>query len=242
MMMTVAEMSRLTGVSVRTLHHYDSIGLLKPDQVTEAGYRLYGDEALRRLRSILLLREVQFPLREIKAILDRPGYDARAALPEQIRLLEMQRDRLNAVIAQARQLEQNGGLTLDFSTFDQTKQQQYADEAKRRWGATDAYREYETRTRDRHPDEMQAAGDGLMAIFAEFGAIRHMQSHCAEAQALTGKLQRYITDHFYTCTNDILRGLGQMYAAGGDMTDNIDKAGGKGTADFASQAIAVYCK
>lgn len=241
-MKTVHEVSRLTGVSVRALHYYDQIGLLKPTGTTAAGYRLYGAEALMRLHAILLFRELRFPLSEIRRILDTPGFSPQDALREQIALLEMQRDRLNAVIAQARQLEQNGGLTLDFSTFDQTKQQQYADEAKRRWGATDAYREYETRTRDRHPDEMQAAGDGLMAIFAEFGAIRHMQPNCAEAQALAAKLQRYITDHFYTCTNDMLRGLGQMYAAGGDMTDNIDKAGGKGTADFASQAIAIYCK
>lgn len=241
-MKTVHEVSRLTGVSVRALHYYDQIGLLKPTEVTAAGYRLYGAAALTRLHAILLFRELRFPLSEIRRILDTPGFNPQEALREQITMLEMQRDRLDAVIAQARQLEQNGGITLDFSAFDQTKQQQYADEAKRRWGSTDAYREYETRTIGKQPADMQAAGEGLMTIFAEFGAIRHLQPDCAEAQELVGRLQSYITDHFYTCTKEILHGLGQMYASGGDMTDNIDKAGGNGTATFAARAIAVYCR
>ena len=79
-MRTVKEVSKLTGVSVRTLHHYDAIGLLKPTAVTQAGYRLYDDEALGRLQSILLFRELQFPLKEIQAILDSPGFDRSQAL------------------------------------------------------------------------------------------------------------------------------------------------------------------
>ena len=81
-----------------------------------------------------------------------------------------------------------------------------------------------------------------MDIFTEIGAIRHTDPASAEAQALIGKLRQYITDHFYTCTPQILRGLGQMYVAGGEMTDNIDNAGGEGTADFAHRAIEIYCK
>ena len=88
-MRTVKEVSRLTGVSVRTLHHYDAIGLLKPTEVTRAGYRLYDDTALSRLQSILLFRELQFPLKEIKAILDSPDFDPEEALTQQIKLLEM---------------------------------------------------------------------------------------------------------------------------------------------------------
>ena len=83
-MKTVKEVSRLTGVSVRTLHHYDAIGLLKPTRVTEAGYRLYDDTALARLHTILLLRQLQFPPRQIKEILDSPGFDPMDALQEQI--------------------------------------------------------------------------------------------------------------------------------------------------------------
>ena len=86
-MKTVKEVSRLSGVSVRTLHHYDAIGLLKPTRVTEAGYRLYDDTALARLQAILLFRELQFPLKEIKAILDSPNFDQQEALAQQIRIL-----------------------------------------------------------------------------------------------------------------------------------------------------------
>ena len=89
-MRTVNEVSKLTGVSVRTLHHYDAIGLLKPTEVTEAGYRLYDDTALSRLQNILLFRELQFPLKEIKAILDSSNFDPLEALAQQIELLELQ--------------------------------------------------------------------------------------------------------------------------------------------------------
>ena len=88
-MLTVNEVSRLTGVSVRSLHHYDAIGLLKPARVTEAGYRLYGDDELKRLQNILLFRELQFPLKQIRTILDSPDFDQREALAQQIRLLEL---------------------------------------------------------------------------------------------------------------------------------------------------------
>ncbi len=88
-MWTVKQVSRITGVSVRTLHHYNAIGLLRPAKVTDAGYRLYDDAALRRLQNILLFRELQFPLREIKAILDSPNFDPAATLEQQIQLLEM---------------------------------------------------------------------------------------------------------------------------------------------------------
>ena len=88
-MRTVHEVSRLTGVSVRTLHHYDAIGLLKPAHVTQAGYRLYDDAALRRLQSILLFRELQFPLKQIKAILDSPGFDRKEALRQQLEMLQL---------------------------------------------------------------------------------------------------------------------------------------------------------
>lgn len=103
-MKTVKEVSRITGVSVRTLHHYDAIGLLKPTAVTEAGYRLYDDAALKRMQSILLFRELQFPLKDIKRILDAPDFDPMTALAQQVRLLEMQREHLEQLISHAREI------------------------------------------------------------------------------------------------------------------------------------------
>ncbi len=100
-MRTVKEVSKITGVSVRTLHHYDAIGLLKPTKVTEAGYRLYDDTALSRLQNILLFRELQFPLKEIKAILDSPDFDPSEAISQQIGLLELQYKHIGELIALA---------------------------------------------------------------------------------------------------------------------------------------------
>ena len=241
-MKTVKEVSRITGVSVRTLHHYDAIGLLKPTRVTEAGYRLYDDTALRRLQTILLFRELQFPLKEIKEILDSPGFDPKEALAQQIHLLELQRQHLDALISHARQIQKTGVMNMDFSAFDTTEMDKYAAEAKARWGKTEAYKEFAQKTAGQTPEQMKAAGDALMALFAQFGAIRHTSPASGEAQALVAKLQGFITEHYYTCTKQILRGLGQMYIAGDSMTENIDNAGGKGTAEFAHQAIEVYCQ
>ena len=241
-MKTVKEVSRLTGISVRTLHHYDAIGLLPPTRVTEAGYRLYDNAALQRLQTILLLRQLQFPLKKIREILESPGFDPKDALADQIRLLELQRQHLDHLIAHARNLQTTGGLSMDFSAFDTTELDTYAAEAQRRWGGTDAYQEFSQKTKGQSKAQLKTDGDGLMDIFAELGKIRHLSPASEEAQALIARLQAFITEHFYTCTKPILKGLGQMYIAGDSMTGNIDRSGGEGTAAFAHEAIEIFCK
>ena len=240
-MKTVKEVSKLTGVSVRALHHYDAIGLLKPAQLTEAGYRLYDDAALQRLQTILFFRELQFPLKEIQKILDSPGFDPMKALDQQIRLLELQRQHLDDLLSHARQIQKTGVINMDFKTFDRSRLNEYTAQAKAVWGNTEAYREFEQNTADRTAQQMTATGNALMDIFREFGAIRHLSPASQEAQALVARLQDFITAHYYTCTKQILRSLGQMYIAGDSMTENIDAAGGAGTAQFAHQAIEIYC-
>ena len=241
-MKTVKEVSKLTGVSVRTLHHYDNIGLLQPAKVTDAGYRLYDDASLRRLHAILLLKELQFPLKEIREILDRPGFDPMEALAHQIRLLELQKEHLENLIAHARTIQKTGVIPMDFSSFDTAKIDRYAQEAKKKWGNTEAYKEYEVKTDGKTAGDMQATGDRLMDIFREFGEIRHLSPASEDAQALVAKLQNFISDNYYTCTKQILFGLGQMYAAGDEMNENIDRAGGEGTGAFARDAITIFCK
>lgn len=118
----------------------------------------------------------------------------------------------------------------------------YTEEVRRRWGDTEAYREFEAKTAGKTTREMMASGDGLMDIFRAFGEIRHTPPEGPEAQALVGKLQDFITAHFYTCTGPILQSLGQMYIAGDSMTEHIDTAGGAGTAAFVHGAIAYYCR
>ena len=237
-MKTVKEVSELTGVSVRTLHHYDAIGLLHPTRVTDSGYRLYDDTALRRLNAILLLRELEFPLKEIGQILDSPGFDPIAALEDQIRLLELKREHLDQVIAHARSIQKTGVIELNFKPYDNSEQERYAAEAKERWGKTDAYREYEAKGKSQK--ENQFAGEAMMDIFREMGQIRDLSPDAPEAQALAAKLQNHITANYYTCTKPSFAGLGQMYVTDDRFRANIDAAGGEGTAEFAGKVIAIY--
>ena len=240
-MKTVKEVSASSGVSVRTLHHYDAIGLLRPSQVTEAGYRLYDERALARLQHILLLRELQFPLRQIREILDAPGFDGKQALADQIRLLELQKARTEQLIALARNLQNTGVPSMDFSPFDKRELEQYQKEAKERWGNTPAWEEYAQKQGSQAGDPADA-GAQLMAQFARLGALRHLSPGDPRVQSAVDGIRQFITKHYYTCTKEIFRSLGQMYAADPRFKENIDKAGGTGTADFAAQAISIYCK
>lgn len=241
-MKTVLEMSKLAGISIRTLHHYDAIGLLKPTEVTQAGYRLYDDAAIQRLHSILLLKELEFPLKEIKRILDTPGFDHQAALEQQIHLLELRREHIDHLIAYAKQLQENGGTYMNFSAFDTSKLDAYSQEAKERWGNTAAYQESQKRNSARSQKETAGFGQEMMVIFARFGSIRQSDPSGDEAQALAAELQQFITDHFYNCTKEIFAGLGELYTSDARFKSNIDSAGGQGTADFAAEAIRQYCK
>lgn len=239
-MMTVNEVSKLTGVSIRTLHYYDTIGLLHPTDVTESGYRLYDDTALERLQQILLFRELEFPLKEIKRILECKNFDRREALDQQIGLLTLKKEHLEKLIDFAREIKQTGVRNMDFQAFDTTKVDEYAKQAKERWGSTEAYRECEEKSRNRSKIDTDVINREFMKIFAEFGAMSDKGPGDRAVQEQTKKLQDYITEHFYTCTPEILAGLGKMYAADGEFRKNIDKAGGKGTAEFAAKAIEIY--
>lgn len=240
-MKTVNEVSKLTGVSVRTLHHYDAIGLLNPTQVTDAGYRLYDDTALARLQTILLFRELQFPLKEIKSILDSPDFNREQALKQQIGLLELQRRQLDTLISFAREIIETGVNNMDFSAFDKTEIEQYKAEVKERWGKTDAYKEYEQKTAGQSEKVQTEAAEKLMQVFAEFGKIKHLAPESDAAQALVKELRQCITENYYDCTKPILESLGQMYVGDERFKANIDARGGVGTAEFASKAIEIYC-
>ena len=243
-MRTVNDVSKLTGISVRTLHYYDQIGLLKPSQTTAAGYRLYDDGALEKLQQIMLYRELEFPLRDIKAIMESSDFDRNLALQQQIEMLTLKKEHLENLIAFARGIKALGVKYMDFTAFDTKKLDQYAEEAKKNWGNTDAYKEYEERTKGKSKAHKNQMGAALMELFVEFGEMAKAGASPADeaVQTQVKKLQDYITDNFYACNNEILSGLGKMYAGGGDFTTNIDKAGGVGTAAFVNQAIEAYCK
>jgi len=241
-MKSVKEIAKQTGVSVRTLHHYDAIGLLKPSFVAESGYRYYDEEALERLYLILLFRELGFPLKDIGKILDAPDYDRNRILDTQIALLKAKAAHLRECIQLANTIKQTGVNNMAFNNWDTKKIKEYDAQAKTLYGKTDAYKEYSKKAEGRSQEQQKVLGDGLMALFARLGTMKALAPESPEVQAWVKQLQNYITEHYYTCTPQILQGLGQMYAGGGSMTENIDAAGGIGTGEFALQAITVFCK
>lgn len=233
MKMQIKEFAKFTGVSVRTLHYYDEIGLLKPASVDRStGYRYYDENSLLRMQEILFYRELDFSLKSIQEILSSPKYDKNEALRQQKELLTLKKERLEGLISAVDRAMEGENV---MSAFDNSKFEQYKAEAKEKWGKTDAYKEYERRGKDDR-------GDAMMAIFVEIGQVRHLDPASAQVQALVAKLQQFITDHYYTCTKQILRGLGQMYVADERFKANIDRAGGEGTAEFTSRAIEIFCK
>ena len=240
--MTVHEVSQRTGLSVRTLQYYDRIGLLVPQTRTQSGYRIYTENDLETLQQIMLFRELEFPLKEIRRIIASPDFDREKALGQQIGLLELQKEHIENLIRLAREIREKGAKELKFDAFDKQKLDEYAKQAKDSWGKTEAYREYEKKAAGRNTDEEGSIAQGLMKIFTRFGAIRGQDPASGEAQKLVKELQGYITEHYYTCTNEILKGLGSMYAAGGEFTQNIDRAGGEGTAVFVDKAIRRHCE
>ena len=239
-MMNIGELSALSHVSIRTLRHYDKLGLLKPARVTEAGYRQYDEAALQRLHTILLFRELEFPLSDIKRILDAPDFDPAAALEKQITLLTMRREHIDNLILLARGLKAKGMKHMDFSAFDTKKMDDYANQAKALWGKTDAYKEFEEKQKSATEEDNRNAEKDIMKIFCEFGAVKHLDPADQQVQVLVAKLRAFITEHFYNCTPEILKGLGKMYACGGAFTESIDGVGGEGTAVFSDKAIEIY--
>ena len=241
-MKTLNEIAKLAHTSVRTLHHYDAIGLLKPTKITEAGYRLYDDAALERLYLILLFRELEFPLKEIQGILDAPDFDRNRVLEQQVELLKAKVKHLQTCIHLANGIKLIGVKNLKFKNWDPKKIDAYSAQAETLYGKTDAWQEYKQKADGRSREQEQALGDGILELFTKLGTMKQLSPDSAEVQAWVKELQSYITQHFYNCTPQILRGLGEMYAGGGSMTENIDAAGGKGTGEFAREAIRIYCK
>lgn len=241
-MMIVNEVSRLTGVSIRTLQYYDKIGLLPPADYTEVGYRLYDDETLQKLQIILLFRELEFPLKDIRRIIESPVFDREKALEQQIHILELKKEHIENLIDLARGVKKSRVKDMtDFTAFDTAKIDDYIAKAREYWGDTAAFKEFEEKNADRTSEENAGINTELMKIFVQFGGMKDMDPASPKVQKQVKKLQDYITDKFYKCTNTILSSLGHAYSAEGEMNRNIDKAGGKGTGEFVDKAIQIYC-
>ena len=240
-MMTVNDVSKMTGVSIRTLHYYDEIGLLKPAKYTDSDYRLYDDAALEKLQQILLFRELEFPLKDIKEIVNRSDFDKTKALEQQIELLELKKEHIENLLNMCKYLKVRGVRKLNFSAFDTSKLDEYAKKAKEQWGDTPAYKEYAEKSKNWTKEYESGLMADFTKLFEEFGTMKEMDPASEEVQAQVKKVQDFITEHMYTCTDDILYGLGTGYVGGGELTQNIEKMGGEGTSEFIFQAIKIYC-
>ena len=239
MKMQIKEFARLSGVSVRTLHYYDEIGLLRPAAVDgQTGYRYYDEASLLRMQEILFYRELDFPLKSIVEILSSPHYNKEEALMEQRELLRLKKERLERLMEAI-----DGALRGEnvMKAFDNSKMEQYMAQAKERWGKTEAWQEFEEKSVGRTPQTEKDLSEQLMEFFAHFGALRGKDPGSEAVQQTVAQLQQFITENYYTCTKEILRHLGQMYTAVGSMRDNIDARGGAGTAELAARAIEIYC-
>lgn len=241
-MLTVKQVSRLTGVSVRTLQYYDRIDLLKPAAHSKAGYRLYDEKDLEKLQQILLFRELEFSLKEIREIIESPDFDKDKALRQQIKLLELRKEHLDNLIEMANEIRSREEGKVDFKAFDKTKMNEYAKRAREQWGKTDAYREFEEKNRVRTDNDNINLANQMMEFFVRFGRIKEGSPKSEEAFELVRSLQSFITDNYYNCSDEILFSLGKAYGAGGEFTENINRHAGKGSAEFASKAIEEYSR
>ena len=243
MRLSISEAAKRAGVSVRTLHYYDEIGLLKPSETTPAGYRYYDGAAMASLQQILFYRELDVPLEQIGRILNAPEHDRTEALQKHRTLLLMKRRRLDDMLRLVD--ETIGGIAMYDERPKPTQadweavKEQYAREAAERWGNTEAFLESREKHAKYTPEQEARISAEMEEIFRAFGACGDPEGD--EARALVERWQAHITKYHYNCTDGILACLGQMYVNDPRFKEDLDKYG-SGTAQKISDAIAAYCK
>jgi MerR family transcriptional regulator, thiopeptide resistance regulator len=213
---TVGELARRAGVTVRTLHHYDEIRLLRPRSFTESGYRLYGPDDLERLSLVRLYREAGLPLEEIRRILDAPGFDRDAALRAHRERLLATIDDTRALVAVVDRLLDPPGGTMD---------NPYEEEARQRWGHTDAYKESQRRAKKYDADTWKQIGEESGAVEAELAACLAAGEPAEGVRAMdAAEAHRQQIDRwFYPCGPEMHTALGEMYVADPRFTAHYDK-------------------
>ena len=240
----VRELASLAGISVRTLHHYDEIGLLAPRRRSAAGYRLYDEDDLLRLQQILIGRELGFPLVEIGRSLDDPQFDLKRALATQREQLLGQARRTDAMLraidaALGLLAAQSSRDTMNMTEiFDGFAPSKYEDEAKERWGNTEAYKESATRTSRYTAADWARYKAEQAAVYSD--AVAAMTAgkrpDDPEVMAIAERLRLLIDHWFYPCSHAMHSGLASMHDADSRFSDNIDRHG-KGLSGFLSAAI-----
>ncbi|WP_336206869.1 MerR family transcriptional regulator [Nonomuraea sp. LPB2021202275-12-8] len=245
MSLSVGQVSRLAGITVRTLHHYDEIGLLSPGERTGAGYRRYTDDDLIRLQQILLYRELGFPLDEIAVILDNPQVDELTQLRRQHELLTRKSERLRQVIAAVERAMQARSVGINLTPeerlelFGDFRPEDHEAEVERRWGAGEAYQESRRRVATYTKDDWLRLRAEAAAVTEDLVAAYKagLPPDGEQAMDLAERHRGHITRWFYTCTYEIHRGLGELYVSDPRFTAVYD-AQAPGLAAYLRFAIA----
>jgi DNA-binding transcriptional MerR regulator len=243
---TVHQLASMAGISVRTLHHYDHIGLLTPSARTAAGYRLYGTADLLRLQQILLYRELDLPLEEIRRILDDPGFDPIRALAQHRRTLELQAERLAHLLHTidrtiARLTEVDMSLTDEelYEGLPKEQVERWKREVDERYDpklVAESNRRVHAMSKDQWND-VKAEGDAISRRMAE---LMGRAAGDPEVQATIARQHAWI-ENFYPCSAEVFQGLGQHYAENPEFRANYDKYR-PGLADFMRDAMAYYAR
>lgn len=240
----------MAGISVRMLHHYDKIGLLDPESVSAAGYRLYSDENLDRLQQILFFKELNFPLQEIKIILDSPNFNKKEALETHRQLLLEKKLRLEKIIQSVDKTinSMEGEFKMDkkeiLNVFSMTEieehQRKYSEEVKEKYGNTSAYKESNEKTSKYTKEDWSNIMKDWDIIYKKLANLMDKNPDDKEVQEYIHQSREHISKNFYDCTPEIFRGLGEIYVNDERFTANIDKYK-TGLSKFLRDAINVYC-
>ena len=242
MLRKVKEVAELTGVSIRTLHHYDRIGLLSPEHVTEAGYRQYSERDLETLQQILFFRELGFPLKNIGEILQSPEYDKAEALALQREALLEKRSRLDRMIRTLENTIQDakGEIKMTdkekFEGFDFTNNP-YEEEARQRWGNEAVDRSKQTLA-DMGQEGQKQISEQMDTLFRRLAAMRHRDPASDEVQKAIGEWHAFLNGMGHTYSPEAFKGLGQLYIQDERFTRNMDKFG-DGFAKFMADAMGI---
>lgn len=242
---TVQQLARLSGVSVRTLHYYDEVGLLQPGRAANNGYRQYSESDLVKLQQILFFRELDFPLKDIQRMMHSPNFDIVRALRDQKKMLQLKRTKINALIktidTTINNMQNNKPFDGEemYDAFKDDDVKQYQDEVKQRWGHTDAYKQSMERVSRMTKAEMEKLKeDGRKHTQAIADSMDKGFDH-PDVQALIAKSHEGI-NFFYECGLDMFRNLGEMYVNDPRFTAYYEKFR-PGMAVFMRDAIAYYC-
>lgn len=242
-MLKIKEVAKLVGVSVRTLHHYDQINLLKPEEVTDSGYRLYSDKNLVTLQQILFFKELGFSLQEIKNILQSSTFDQKEALLLQQKMLIEKRHQLDNMLVTVsktiRNLEGEIQMTTEERFFGLNNDwSQYEEEAKQRFG-TKRVEKTNTKLKKLSSKEKTELSEDWDAIFIQLGNLVDQSADSKEVQQVIEEWFYFLNANFGSYSLEAFSGLGQMYVADERFTNNID-AYGVGTAQLMSEAMTIF--